>query len=368
MSDGGNNDKRVQAPLAVVENFVAEAARKKGKRRIVVEGKDGKPIRELTEAEVVEALAKRTGIEIAVQDEKRAGLKMCERCKIAVVKVTSSRLKYCKPCSEDTRRCAARDRMRRLLSTPEGKERKRNNDLKHRAKAGDAYRNRRRAEYKKLVSTAEGRARIKARASYSSSKYYKKLCSTAEGRRHIREINRKAQHKRMASPEKRKAIQEARQRYVSSPEGRKAIQESQRRYRAKKKAEREAAKPYADATILDLAVAAEASRVVSDRQSAKYEIYCHTHIESGKRYVGQSFAGMEARWEQHVIEAQFTRSTRRFAVAIRKHGPDAFTHEVLEAVTTQREADNAERAWILKLGTVHPAGFNCVVPKHRDQR
>jgi hypothetical protein len=34
---------------------------------------------------------------------------------------------------------------------------------------------------------------------------------------------------------------------------------------------------------------------------------CHTHIESGRKYVGLTSRTMERRWSQHIIQANFLR-------------------------------------------------------------
>lgn len=47
-----------------------------------------------------------------------------------------------------------------------------------------------------------------------------------------------------------------------------------------------------------------------------------------------------------------------FHAAIRKYGADAFTHEVLEVVSTQKEADSSETRWIERLGARTPSGYN----------
>jgi group I intron endonuclease len=93
------------------------------------------------------------------------------------------------------------------------------------------------------------------------------------------------------------------------------------------------------------------------------DIYCHTNKINGKKYVGQSWAGMMTRWKAHVWHAlnpSLTDRLRRlhFARAIRKYGPDVFEHELLDRVSTQDGADRAERAWIEHLNTLAPNGYN----------
>jgi group I intron endonuclease len=95
--------------------------------------------------------------------------------------------------------------------------------------------------------------------------------------------------------------------------------------------------------------------------TAKFTIYCHTNRVNGKRYVGQTLSTMEKRWTAHVSVAKCNRGrqTRLLSAAIRKYGPDAFDHEVLEIIVgTQEEADLAEAEWIKRRGSRSPAGYN----------
>lgn len=90
----------------------------------------------------------------------------------------------------------------------------------------------------------------------------------------------------------------------------------------------------------------------------EFVIYCHTHIASGKRYVGQTRYGMQRRWISHLAEAK--RGARgRFANALRKYGRAAFSHDVLEELDTRREANEAEQWWIAHFGSTDKAlGYN----------
>ncbi|MHB8330789.1 MAG: GIY-YIG nuclease family protein [Candidatus Dormibacteria bacterium] len=94
---------------------------------------------------------------------------------------------------------------------------------------------------------------------------------------------------------------------------------------------------------------------------ARYIIYCHTS-PSGKQYIGQTKKTMEKRWRAHVRDASYKKTTAHtspiFHAAIRKYGPDAFTHEILDVVFSQEGANIAECVWIEKRGTVSPGGYN----------
>lgn len=91
-----------------------------------------------------------------------------------------------------------------------------------------------------------------------------------------------------------------------------------------------------------------------------FTIYCHTNRRTRKKYVGQTCTTMMHRWAGHVHTAlRGGRSyCRYFHRAIRKHGPDAFEHEVLQIVRTRKAANAAERAWIKRLNCRAPHGYN----------
>src|ERR1700690_334929 len=91
-----------------------------------------------------------------------------------------------------------------------------------------------------------------------------------------------------------------------------------------------------------------------------WTIYCHTHIESGRRYIGQTKMTWQRRWKGHIAAAYKAESGHgHFTGAIRAHGPDAFSHEVLEICATQQAADAAEIRWIAEHDTTDRAkGFN----------
>jgi group I intron endonuclease len=92
-----------------------------------------------------------------------------------------------------------------------------------------------------------------------------------------------------------------------------------------------------------------------------WTVYCHTHVASGRRYVGLTKKTMLARWNQHVYCAGNRAKGKRshFWAAIRKYGKDAFSHEVLEVCGTLESGNAAEERLIEELDTRNPAkGFN----------
>lgn len=90
-------------------------------------------------------------------------------------------------------------------------------------------------------------------------------------------------------------------------------------------------------------------------------VYCHTHIESGRRYIGLTKRTLRFRWNQHVLNAKkkLGKGCHHFWAAIRKYGKDAFSHNVLETCDTLEEANEAEEAWISSFSSRYPDfGFN----------
>lgn len=87
-------------------------------------------------------------------------------------------------------------------------------------------------------------------------------------------------------------------------------------------------------------------------------IYCHTHLDSGRKYVGLTKFSIEIRWQRHIYSA-FSGEKHHFARAVQKYGPSAFQAEELERCSSLDEANKAEIRWIKELETCDPAkGFN----------
>lgn len=92
---------------------------------------------------------------------------------------------------------------------------------------------------------------------------------------------------------------------------------------------------------------------------ARWTIYCHMHIASGRRYVGLTKFTVKHRWNQHCSQAKKSAGRSHFANAILKHGKDAFSHEILATCDSLEAANAAEERLIEELGTRDPArGFN----------
>ena len=91
-----------------------------------------------------------------------------------------------------------------------------------------------------------------------------------------------------------------------------------------------------------------------------WTIYCHIHVESGRKYVGLTKQTMESRWKKHIYTAKSSKGGRwHFPNAIRKYGPEAFSHTILETCSSLEEANLAEQKWIEKFDSRNPEkGFN----------
>ena len=91
-----------------------------------------------------------------------------------------------------------------------------------------------------------------------------------------------------------------------------------------------------------------------------WTIYCHTHIESGRKYIGLTSQTMEKRWKNHIHAALNSKGGRwHFPNAVRKYGKDAFSHEVLEICQDLESANLAEEKLIVHFDTRNPEkGFN----------
>ena len=81
-------------------------------------------------------------------------------------------------------------------------------------------------------------------------------------------------------------------------------------------------------------------------------IYLLTHIESGRKYVGQS-RNIKSRWNQHSRGAKNT----KLGCAIIKYGWAAFAAEIIE-LCGKDYLNESEQKWVLHHDCVSPKGFN----------
>jgi len=74
---------------------------------------------------------------------------------------------------------------------------------------------------------------------------------------------------------------------------------------------------------------------VQDPENRVFVIYCHVHVASGRKYVGQTVRTMEARWKTHTYDARLHRGSPMLGAAILKYGSEAFCGGVIEEVIGQ---------------------------------
>lgn len=102
-----------------------------------------------------------------------------------------------------------------------------------------------------------------------------------------------------------------------------------------------------------------------------YTIYCHTHLATGKKYIGMTSQNVERRWQKG---AGYYRTC--FGEAVKQYGWDAFSHEIILTGLTESEAVQAEKDYIAKFKSNDPKyGFNlsaggrecdCIVRKYGE--
>ena len=86
-------------------------------------------------------------------------------------------------------------------------------------------------------------------------------------------------------------------------------------------------------------------------------IYCATCTISGKKYIGQTIQSLKHRRGSHESKARCGSTQMAISCAIRKHGKENFTWEVLEECDVA-ELNDRESAAIATHDTVAPRGYN----------
>jgi group I intron endonuclease len=96
-------------------------------------------------------------------------------------------------------------------------------------------------------------------------------------------------------------------------------------------------------------------------------IYQVVHIKTGKTYVGKTGGRLHTRWLAHKRSARDVHAAADWQLrhAMRKHGVAAFRFEMIEEVRGKDALEIRERHWIIKLGTLHPHGYNQNLPGGR---
>ncbi len=89
------------------------------------------------------------------------------------------------------------------------------------------------------------------------------------------------------------------------------------------------------------------------------EIYLITNEKNGKYYVGQTARGFSRRWSAHKSESRAGKIDTRILRAIRKYGPDSFSHQILTSCEDTEKGYELERLWVISLDSTNPkVGYN----------
>jgi len=88
----------------------------------------------------------------------------------------------------------------------------------------------------------------------------------------------------------------------------------------------------------------------NDRNQVIYKITCTV---TGETYIGITAAigraynkSIGVRWKKHIYHALVEQRTGLLQIAIREHGPECFTHELLEIVRGKKAVHTRERELI----------------------
>src|SRR5262245_13571304 len=89
-------------------------------------------------------------------------------------------------------------------------------------------------------------------------------------------------------------------------------------------------------------------------------VYLITHMPTAKQYVGMTRRSLHTRWKQHVLDAQAfaCRHPLSLHAAMRSALQAEFTVQVIDTGKGRNELRRKEAAWIARLRTNTPHGFN----------
>lgn len=77
-----------------------------------------------------------------------------------------------------------------------------------------------------------------------------------------------------------------------------------------------------------------------------FTLYKHTNTINGKAYIGFTSGTMEDRWQQHIRLSTKNNVRCIFSMALKKHGVDCWTHEIVETHDDLASAKLAEKRLI----------------------
>lgn len=84
-------------------------------------------------------------------------------------------------------------------------------------------------------------------------------------------------------------------------------------------------------------------------------VYLVTNKVNGKQYVGQTIHSIKRRWSWH---CHYSSGCVALHAAIKKYGRDSFEIRAIDTAKSRDELDAKETAWIQKLNTLAPNGYN----------
>lgn len=91
----------------------------------------------------------------------------------------------------------------------------------------------------------------------------------------------------------------------------------------------------------------------------QFEVYCITNNATGKKYVGVTTKGYKNRFAGHVRHSRKSSGNcSALYNAMRKHGQESFTVDLIDTASSFEEMNNLEREHISALNTLYPNGYN----------
>ncbi|MGE8141814.1 GIY-YIG nuclease family protein [Novosphingobium sp. NPDC080210] len=98
-------------------------------------------------------------------------------------------------------------------------------------------------------------------------------------------------------------------------------------------------------------------------------VYLARNKINGMCYVGQTARALEVRIKEHIRHCRRTdRNKGIFHKALLKNGPDAFVWEVLGRAKDREALDRLEQAWVERLNSRSPQGYNLESGGNRNKR
>ena len=93
-------------------------------------------------------------------------------------------------------------------------------------------------------------------------------------------------------------------------------------------------------------------------------IYCIKNKLTNETYVGQA-TNVYRRIKTHLVESKKPRYNSELYKAIQRFGWINFDISILSKAFTAKDLNNLEAFWIFKLDSIHPKGYNSMIPYRR---